>query len=135
MAFTTLSPGAIRVTLNRVPRSLGTCEPCEPVISRTQPFGQTRATIRGTRASGMLQTDEQWLSIADEFYCAAVDHRRWYGALEQLAAATGSRCGELIMIGRDAVLPVHIMTNIDPAILAASDECRIGDPAINPRVK
>ena len=42
-------------------------------------------------ASGMLQTDEQWLAIADEFYCAAVDHSRWYGALERLAAATGSR--------------------------------------------
>ena len=64
----------------------------------------------------MLQTDEQWLSIADEFYCAAVDHSRWYGALERLAAATGSRSGELITIGRDAVLPINIMTNIDPAI-------------------
>jgi len=83
----------------------------------------------------MLQTDEQWLAIADEFYCAAVDQSRWYGALERLAAATGSRTGELITIGRDAVLPIHIMTNIDPAILAASTEFRIGDPAINPRVK
>ena len=83
----------------------------------------------------MLQTDEQWLSIADEFYCAAVDHSRWYGALERLAAATGSRSGELITIGQDAVLPIHIVTNIDPAILAASAEFRIGDPAINPRVK
>jgi DNA-binding CsgD family transcriptional regulator len=83
----------------------------------------------------MLQTDEQWLAIADEFYCAAVDQGRWYGALERLAAATGSRTGELITIGQDAVLPVHIMTNIDPAILAASAEFRIGDPAINPRVK
>ena len=82
----------------------------------------------------MLQTDEQWLAIADEFYCAAVDHSRWYGALERLAAATGSRTGELITIGRDAVVPINIMTNIDPGVHAAAAECRIGDPAINPRV-
>jgi len=83
----------------------------------------------------MLQTDEQWLSIADEFYCAAVDHSRWYGALERLAAATGSRTGELITIGRDSVVPINIMTNVDPAIHAAAAEARIGDPSINPRVK
>jgi DNA-binding CsgD family transcriptional regulator len=82
----------------------------------------------------MLQTDEQWLAIADEFYCAAVDHSRWYGALERLAAATGSRTGELITIGRDAAVPINIMTNIDPGVHAAAAECRIGDPAINPRV-
>jgi DNA-binding CsgD family transcriptional regulator len=83
----------------------------------------------------MLRSDEQWLAIADEFYNAAVDTSRWYGALERLAAATGSRTGELITIGHDAVLPIHIMTNIDPAILAASIELRVGDPAVNPRVK
>ena len=83
----------------------------------------------------MLQTDEQWLAIADEFYNAAVDHSRWYGALEKLAAATGSRTGELITIGHDAVVPINIMTNIDPAIHAAAAECRIGDPRINPRVR
>jgi DNA-binding CsgD family transcriptional regulator len=83
----------------------------------------------------MLLTDEQWLSIADEFYCAAVDQSRWYGALERLAAATGSRTGELITIGHDAVVPVNIMTNIDPALHAAAAVHRIGDPRINPRVK
>jgi DNA-binding CsgD family transcriptional regulator len=83
----------------------------------------------------MLLDDEQWLSVADEFYCAAVDQSRWYGALERLAAATGSRTGELITIGHDAVIPVNIMTNIDPAVHSAAAECRIGDPAINPRVK
>ncbi len=83
----------------------------------------------------MLKDDEQWLAIADEFYNAAVDRDRWYGALEMLAAATGSRAGELITIGHDAALPVHIMTNMDPGIFAASDEHRIGDPEINPRVK
>ena len=82
----------------------------------------------------MLRSDEQWLDIADEFYNAAVDNSRWYGALERLATATGSRSGELITIGRDAVVPINIMTNMDPAIHVAAAEVRIGDPAVNPRV-
>ena len=84
---------------------------------------------------GMLQSDEQWLAIADEFYNAAVDNSRWHGALERLAAATGSRTGELITIGHDAVVPINLMTNIDPALNVAAVECRIGDPAANPRVR
>lgn len=83
----------------------------------------------------MLRSDEQWLDIADEFYNAAVDNSRWYGALERLAAATGSRTGELITIGRDAAIPIHLMTNMDPAIQAASVEAGVGDPEVNPRVK
>ena len=82
----------------------------------------------------MLQSDEQWLAIADEFYNAAVESSLWHGALEKLAAATGSRTGELITIGRDAVIPINILTNMDPGVHAAAAECRIGDPAINPRV-
>ena len=82
----------------------------------------------------MLRCDEQWLAIADEFYNAAVDNSRWYGALERLAAATGSRTGELITIGRDAVIPINIMTNVDPGIHAAAAQAGLGDPAINPRV-
>ena len=83
----------------------------------------------------MLQSDEQWLAIADEFYNAAVDSSRWHSALERLAAATGSRTGELITIGHDAVVPINLMTNMDPAVHAAAAEYRIGDPALNPRVK
>ncbi len=83
----------------------------------------------------MLQSEEQWLAIADEFYNAAVDSSRWHGALERLAAATGSRTGELITIGRDAIVPINLMTNMDPGIHAAAAECRIGDPAVNPRVR
>ena len=83
----------------------------------------------------MLQSDEQWLAIADEFYNAAVDNNRWYSALAKLAAATGSRTGELITIGSNAVVPINLMTNMDPGVHSAAAELRIGDPAINPRVK
>jgi DNA-binding CsgD family transcriptional regulator len=82
----------------------------------------------------MLRSDEHWLEIADEFYSAAVDGTRWYPALEKLAAATGSRSGELITVGHNAAIPINLMTNVDPAIHVAADVCRIGDPAVNPRV-
>lgn len=83
----------------------------------------------------MLASDAQWLAIADEFYSAAVDHSRWYTALEGLAAATGSRTGELITIDNAAAVPVHILTNVDPAIHESSIEFRVGDPTVNPRVE
>lgn len=82
----------------------------------------------------MLRSDTQWLAVADEFYDAAVDHDRWYPALRGLAAATGSRSGELITIGSDAATPINIMTDLDPGIHQAAAELRIGDPAVNPRV-
>lgn len=82
----------------------------------------------------MLRSDAQWLAIADEFYAAAVDHSRWYPALQGLAAATGSRSGELISIGSDAAIPINIMTDMDPQVHVAAVECSVGDPAVNPRV-
>jgi len=82
----------------------------------------------------MLRSDEQWLNLADSFYGAALDADRWYPALEGLATATGSRSGQLITIGPDAVVPINIMTNLDPEALDQFVACRGGDPEINPRV-
>ena len=83
----------------------------------------------------MVRSDTQWLAVADEFYNAAVDQGRWYSALAGLAAATGSRTGELITVGTDAAVPINIMTNMDPAIHEAAAVARIGDPNINPRIR
>lgn len=82
----------------------------------------------------MLRSNEQWLATADEFYAAAVEHGRWYSALEGLAAATGSRCGELITIGCEWILETNVMTNIDPAVSDAFVACRGAEPAYSPRV-
>lgn len=82
----------------------------------------------------MLQCDEQWLALADNFYTAAVDHGHWDRALQGLAAATGCRSGELISIGSDAAVPINLITNFDPVALAEFSALGGGDPAINPRV-
>ena len=83
----------------------------------------------------MLRSDEQWLSIVDEFIGAAVDQTRWYGALEKLASATGSRSGQLISIGENAAVPVNMLTHVEPEAQQAFVDCGGGDPSINPRVK
>jgi DNA-binding CsgD family transcriptional regulator len=64
----------------------------------------------------MLRSDEHWLSLIDSFQAAALGGQSWDSALEGLAAATGSRCGQLI--GREADLTIlfNIMTNLDPAV-------------------
>jgi DNA-binding CsgD family transcriptional regulator len=83
----------------------------------------------------MLETDEQWLAVADAFYDAAFDHDRWYPALESLAQATGSSHGELITLGPGTPGPIHIFTNMQPGMLEAFDAMGGADPRINPRVK
>lgn len=82
----------------------------------------------------MIQNDGHWLALTDSFYSAAFDQQGWYGALEGLAAATGSRSGELIGIGANAVVPFNIMTGVDPDLNPAFLGAGGGDPRINPRV-
>jgi DNA-binding CsgD family transcriptional regulator len=83
----------------------------------------------------MLDCDELALNIADKFYSAALGAESWYSALEAFAAATGSRTGELIAIAPNAMVPINLMTNMDPAINADFTAVRGGDPAFNPRVR
>lgn len=82
----------------------------------------------------MIRNDEQVIAVSDAFYSAALGGGSWYSALEGLAAATGSRMGELISVGSNATVPINIMTNIDPAARQAFEDCGGGDPRINPRV-
>lgn len=69
------------------------------------------------------------------FQAAAMDELPWTTAVERLAAATGSRSGELIGLGADCLVPFNLMTGADPLagpeFLAAGG----GDPAINSRVR
>ncbi|HEX7046907.1 MAG TPA: helix-turn-helix transcriptional regulator [Gammaproteobacteria bacterium] len=81
----------------------------------------------------MIRDDEHWLALTEAFYSAALDEQSWYSALEGLAAATGSRSGQLIGLGADA-LSFNILTAIDPAMLQDPAAADAGDPGINPRV-
>jgi DNA-binding CsgD family transcriptional regulator len=83
----------------------------------------------------MLNSDEDAMALADQFYAAAAGAGSWYDALHALATATGGRSGELIAVGPDAALPIHVMTNIDPDLLVDSMVQRIGDPHVNPRIR
>lgn len=83
----------------------------------------------------MLQSDEHALALADKFYAAALGTESWYSALDGLATATGSRTGQIITIGANAVVPINLVTNIDPALHEVFAALRGGDPAVNPRVR
>jgi DNA-binding CsgD family transcriptional regulator len=82
----------------------------------------------------MIHGEEQVIAVSDAFYAAALGRGSWYSALEGLAAATGSRVGQLISLGSNATVPINVMTNIDPAAHQAFLDCGGGDPRINPRV-
>src|SRR5690606_35712692 len=66
---------------------------------------------------------------------AALDGKRWYGALNQLAKATGSANGQLISIGPNWSVPLDIVTNVDRDLLEEFEAIDGGNPRINPRVK
>lgn len=83
----------------------------------------------------MIRDDAHWLALTDAFYSAAIEGSDWYEALEGLAEATGSRCGELVGFGSNAVIPFNIMTNIDPEFVHEFEASGGGDPNVNPRVK
>jgi DNA-binding CsgD family transcriptional regulator len=83
----------------------------------------------------LIRDDGHWLALTDKFHQAALDGTGWYAALQGLAAATGSSHGELICVGKDAAVPLHILTDSDPALLDDFMELRGGDPNVNPRVK
>lgn len=75
------------------------------------------------------------MKLSDAFHAAALDGSRWYGALDQLAKATGSENGQLIGIGPNWNVSLDILTNIDPDFQKEFAEIGGGDPRINPRVK
>jgi DNA-binding CsgD family transcriptional regulator len=83
----------------------------------------------------MLHSDEQALALVDKFQSAALGMESWYSALAGLADVTGSRTGQLIVIGTNAHVPINVMTNTDPDLHPAFAALRGGDPDINPRVR
>lgn len=83
----------------------------------------------------MKTNDESWLALVDAFQSAAIDSSGWYQALERLAQATGSRAGELICIGAQGYVPLNILTNVEPEMLQAFQDCDGGNPDVNPRVR
>jgi DNA-binding CsgD family transcriptional regulator len=82
----------------------------------------------------MLNSEEHALALADEFYSAALGTSTWYSALAGFATATGSGIGELIALGPNATVPIHLMTNCDPALHADFLALRGNEPEVNPRV-
>ncbi len=82
----------------------------------------------------MIRSDEQFLSLIDSFHGAAISGD-WEPSLAALAAATGSRSGELIALGSGAAMPFNLMTNMPEDSNDLFLACRGSDPAVNPRVR
>jgi len=82
----------------------------------------------------MLDTDDQWIHVADSFTDAALNGDGWYQALELFAQATGSEGGQLIGIGTGITTPFNTWT-INPEIAAEFDELGFSSPDLNPRVR
>lgn len=83
----------------------------------------------------MIQCDENWLSVADAFHAAALGAGSWLDALSGLAAATGSRSGELIGLGSGHTVPFNWVTDLGQDWEEEFVAIGGGDPAANPFVR
>jgi DNA-binding CsgD family transcriptional regulator len=73
--------------------------------------------------------------VVESFQNAALGLGSWTDALNALAAATGSRGGELIGLGAEAAVPFNWFTEADPSAAPEFVEAGGGDPRINSRVR
>lgn len=83
----------------------------------------------------MMRSDKHWLEVVEAFANAAFAENGWERALEMLATATGSRCGQLIGLGGEGAVPFNFWTNFDPARIEEFTALGHGNPEINPRVR
>jgi DNA-binding CsgD family transcriptional regulator len=83
----------------------------------------------------VLQSDENWLSVADAFNAAAVGAGSWLEALDALARATGSRAGELIGLGSEHTVPFNWVSGLGRDWLEDFIAIGGGNPEINPFVR
>lgn len=80
--------------------------------------------------------DERSLErAAAAFREAALGQLTWEAAVDMFAAAVKTRTGQLIAVGRDALVPLNIMTNMPAEAAAEFDAVNGGDPTINSRVR
>jgi DNA-binding CsgD family transcriptional regulator len=79
----------------------------------------------------MLRNDDEWLSIIDTFFSAALDGN-WDTPLERFAAATGSWSGELIGLGSASAVSFNWVTGIGPEWREDFVASGGADPNLNP---
>lgn len=82
----------------------------------------------------MLDNEEHWHALTDSIHSAGLGALPWHTALESLADATGSRSGQLLVLGPDATMPLNIMTGIETAAFGKAEDYGVADPQLNPRV-
>jgi DNA-binding CsgD family transcriptional regulator len=83
--------------------------------------------------SGVID-EEAMLTIVDGFSDAALDNSKWNQVLHQFAAASGSRCGQLVGFSPDGP-HFNWMGGTEPGWLEELTRLGGSDPAINPRLE
>lgn len=83
----------------------------------------------------MSWNDDNWLSLVGAFSAAALGAESWVKALGVLAESTGSRCGELIGLGRAHAVPFNYVSDMDEGWAQEFIAIDGGNPAVNPIVR
>lgn len=79
--------------------------------------------------------DGNWQSVVNAFSAAALGVGDWVAALQKFADSTGSRCGELIGLGRSYSVPFNYISGMDDDWVQDFIAVDGGNPAVNPIVR
>lgn len=90
--------------------------------------------VSGQHTPGVGALNSVVLALADRFAAAAVDSTQWMPALQSLADATRSECGQLIGIGSASTVPFNWVSGLPETVLSEFVSIDGGNPRINPRV-
>ncbi len=82
----------------------------------------------------MIDNEQRWHALTDSIHSAGLGTLPWQTALESLAEATGSRLGQLLVLGPDATMPLNILSGVEPDAIGQAEDYGVADPQINPRV-
>lgn len=82
----------------------------------------------------MIGPESELLGVIERFQLAALGEVQWLDAIAGLAAATGSRSGQMIGLGNAAAVPFNWMTEMPPEASEHFVAVGGGDPRINRRV-
>ena len=82
-----------------------------------------------------MPREDNLAKAAEGLRNAAIGQESWQSAIGGLADALDSRTGQLIAIGRDALVPLNIMTNMPPEAASEFDAFDGGSPLVNSRVR
>jgi DNA-binding CsgD family transcriptional regulator len=82
-----------------------------------------------------MNLGDQMDGVIKAFHAAALGQEDWLKPLAMMAEVTSTSSGELIAVGRDGSVPIHLITNLDSELYCEFFALDGANPILNPRIR